>query len=204
MKRSRSVALEDNTKQTTVKKDSKQQNARLASVDKEEHELFEPGTLVDDDLSLVLKKSKGKGSGGRGLGLESIPSYDFEMRHTIGGHLLGVISFRIGEHSHPYIQKTGHLGYTVRPAYRGHKYAARSVKLLFPLATKHKLDMLSIVVNSDNVASLRVCEYLGASCVEEYNATWLNKPVLRRRYHLQVMPEERKENTYYLVEIVKE
>jgi len=133
-------------------------------------------------------------------------SYEFEMRHAIGGHLLGGISFRIADHSHPFIHKAGHVGYSVRPGHRGHQYSARSIKLLFPLAARHNLDILAIIVNSDNIPSVKVCERLGGACVEEFTALVHNKPVLRRRYHVKVtvnLPVDSKE-TSYEIEYVNE
>ena len=60
----------------------------------------------------------------------------------------------------------GHIGYGVLPRYRGHRYAARACKLLFPLARRHGLNPLWITCNPDNIASRRTCELAGGKLVE--------------------------------------
>jgi len=60
----------------------------------------------------------------------------------------------------------GHIGYLVHEPYRGHKYAARSVRLLVPLARNHGLDPIWITCDPDNVASRRTLEFAGAQLVE--------------------------------------
>jgi tagatose 1,6-diphosphate aldolase len=61
----------------------------------------------------------------------------------------------------------GHLGYGVNEAFRGHRYAARSCALLFPLIRSHGIDPLLITCAADNVASRRTCDLIGASLVAE-------------------------------------
>jgi tagatose 1,6-diphosphate aldolase len=60
----------------------------------------------------------------------------------------------------------GNLSYDVDEGYRGHKYAARGSRLLFPLARRHGLKSLLITCAPDNTASRRTCELLGARSIE--------------------------------------
>ncbi len=67
----------------------------------------------------------------------------------------------------PSIEKYyGHIGYHVYPAARGHRYAERACRLLFPLARRHGFKHLWITCNPDNIGSRRTCERLGARLVE--------------------------------------
>ena len=60
----------------------------------------------------------------------------------------------------------GHIGYNVEPAFRGHHYAERACRLLFPLAQSHEMTTLWLTTIPDNYASRRTCERLGARLVE--------------------------------------
>jgi predicted acetyltransferase len=81
------------------------------------------------------------------------------------GEELGGINLRIGfsEHMERY---AGHIGYHVHPEHRGHRFAARSVRLLLPLAHSHGLDVLWITCDPENAASRRTAELAGAEFVE--------------------------------------
>ena len=60
----------------------------------------------------------------------------------------------------------GHIGYGVLPQHRGHRYAARSVRMLLPLARELHLNPLWITCDPDNIASRRTMELAGAELVE--------------------------------------
>ena len=123
-------------------------------------EFLDPGPLIDGDLELVLV-AQYPGDPEKG----TVPSYGFEMWRVGEALKMGNISLRIGHTEH--IEKyAGHIGYGVAPAFRGHRYAARSCMLLFPLARRHALNPLWITCNPDNVASTRTCEIVGAAYVE--------------------------------------
>ena len=92
------------------------------------------------------------------------PAYHFEMR-VLGGDVAGWIDLRVGD-SPELPLFNGHIGYTVREAYRGHRYAARSCLLLFELARRHGFTQLWITCNPENGASRRTCEIVGAEYVE--------------------------------------
>jgi len=120
---------------------------------------LDPGTLVDDDLELLLVVCA-PGDGWRGWA----PSYRFAMRRTGTTLTMGEIGLRVG-HTERLERYAGHIGYHVEPPYRGHHYAARSVRLLLPLARAHGLDPLWITCNPDNWASRRTCELAGGQLV---------------------------------------
>jgi predicted acetyltransferase len=94
-----------------------------------------------------------------------VPTYYFLMIHADSGDELGNINLRNGSNSHIELY-AGHIGFGVLPAYRGHRYAARSVKLLMPLARQLELDPLWITCDPENIASRRSCELAGAKLVE--------------------------------------
>ena len=119
-----------------------------------------PGPLVDGDLSLVLEEEN---TGDRVKGF--VPSYGFVMLRAGDGHELGRISLRVGNPPQ-IVQYAGHIGYGVLEQHRGHHYAARSCRLLIPLARAHGLSPLWITCNPDNLASRRTCELAGALFVE--------------------------------------
>jgi len=121
----------------------------------------DPGRLVDGDLELFLVATH---PGNPRLGW--VPWYEFAMcpvgcpeRH------MGAISLRVGHTPH-ILFYAGHIGYHVLPPYRGHHYAARSCRLLFPLARAHRLNPLWITCDPDNWASRRSCELAGGTLVE--------------------------------------
>ena len=94
-----------------------------------------------------------------------VPTYFFRMMSIDHAEELGLINLRIG--STPHIERyAGHIGYGVHPAHRGHRYAARSVALLLPLARTLGIDPLWITCDPDNAASRRSLELAGAELME--------------------------------------
>ena len=122
-------------------------------------EFIDPGLLIDGDLQLILVgKYPGDLSRGR------VPSYDFAMRKRGETTKVGNISLRIGHIEH--IEKfAGHIGYGVISLFRGNRYAARSCRLLFPLALRHGINPIWITCNPDNIPSRRTCELAGAEYI---------------------------------------
>ena len=123
-------------------------------------EFQDPGQLIDDDLKLVLVE---KFEGDAALSL--VPSYKFRMTRTHDGQEMGRIDLRIGNVK-SIVMYAGHIGYGVFPEYRGRHYAARSVKLLLPLARRHDFETIWITCNPDNFASRRTCELAGGRMIE--------------------------------------
>ncbi len=82
-----------------------------------------PGRLLDGDLELVLVHTQPADARKR-----YCPAYFFEMRHVPTGERMGTLNLRIGYNEN--IHYGGHIGYEVAAPYRGHRYAARSVRLV--------------------------------------------------------------------------
>ena len=123
-------------------------------------EFLDPGPLRDRELFLVLAK-RNPADPVKGW----IPSYDFEMHIDGTSECVGKVNFRAG--TTPSLEMYGgQFGYGVYDPYRGHHYAERAVRLLFPLAQSHGLKTVWITCNPDNWPSRRTCERLGATLVE--------------------------------------
>jgi tagatose 1,6-diphosphate aldolase len=122
----------------------------------EEH--FALGPFEDGELVLELAKFAPHP-------VHKVPTYYFRMVNAHSREELGGINLRVGSNSHIELY-AGHVGYTVHPAHRGHKYAARSLRLLIPLARELRLDPLWITCDPDNIGSRRSCELAGAKLVE--------------------------------------
>jgi tagatose 1,6-diphosphate aldolase len=121
---------------------------------------IDPGPLIDDDLELVLVDTRpGNPSSGY------VPVYMFHMRPPGKKMYMGQLSLRIGSTEHIEMY-AGHIGYTVDPPYRGRKYAARSCRLVFPLAAQHGINPIWITCNPDNIPSRRTCEIIGGTLAE--------------------------------------
>jgi predicted acetyltransferase len=121
---------------------------------------IDPARLRDDDLQLALSESFG-GNAAKNL----VPAYRFAIQHAYWGWRMGEIELRLGN-THHIRMYAGHIGYEIFPAYRGHHYAARAVKLLLPLARTEGIETVWITCNPDNYASRRTCELAGFELVE--------------------------------------
>ena len=122
---------------------------------------YNPGKLIDRDLELVLTKTIPPEQNSP----DYIPVYKFEMRQVGTVKKLGRLNFRVAN-TEDIILYAGHFGYNVAEEYRGHRYAARSCQLLFPLAIKHGINPLWITCNPDKIASRRTCEIAGGKLIE--------------------------------------
>jgi predicted acetyltransferase len=121
-------------------------------------EFIDPGPLQDKELSLNLFE-KVPADTSKGY----VPVYHFKL--MVGHSEAG--SIRLRAQTDVQIETyAGHIGYEVGQAFRGHRYAERACRLLFPLATHHAIRELWITCNPDNLASRRTCERLGAEMVE--------------------------------------
>jgi tagatose 1,6-diphosphate aldolase len=121
---------------------------------------LDPGDLIDQDLQLILVRKSLPDARHR-----RVPDYLFEMRRTGTRVRMGRVSLRVSNDDH-IVLYAGHIGYEVEPHFRGRHYAARSCKLLFPLARQHGLNPLWITCNPDNWPSRRTCERAGGQLVE--------------------------------------
>jgi len=123
-------------------------------------EFIHTDRYVDADLELVLAKTT-PADPVKGY----VPGYEFEMRETGKPAKIGCIRLRIGR-TRPLIGWCGHIGYGVDEPARGRRYAARSCRLLFPLAYAHGLRTLWITCDPKNMASRRTCEIAGGEYVD--------------------------------------
>lgn len=122
-------------------------------------QFLKPGKLVDGDLRLTLvKRHPADPTKGH------VPWYQFDMRKVGNDAKMGRISLRIG--SLRILRCPGHIGYKVNKKYRGHRYAARACRLLFPFALAHGFHVLWINCDPKNTASARTLELAGAKYVE--------------------------------------
>jgi tagatose 1,6-diphosphate aldolase len=118
-----------------------------------------PVRLVDGDLELVLTGRRPADPIKR-----HVPGYEFEMRRTGTTTRLGQIHLRIGPAG--VLRYPGHIGYEVDKPHRGHRYAARSCRLLQSFALAHGLNAMWLTVDPENLASQQTCEIIGARYVE--------------------------------------
>jgi predicted acetyltransferase len=123
-------------------------------------EFHNPSELIDGDLQLVLEEAN-PANPAKGF----VPEYRFKMILADQEKKVGGINLRVGD-TERLIKYSGHIGYGVELEHRGHHYAARSVRLLLPLARSHGLQTLWITCNPDNAASKRTCELAGAEFIE--------------------------------------
>ena len=127
-------------------------------------QFLDPGILKDGELELVLTETRdaepSKGN---------VPEYKFEMRHE-SGLKAGSLGFRI-QLTEQLASYGGHIGYDVEPEFRGAHFAARSCRLLFPLAKRHGIHELLITCAPDNVASRKTIEAIGGNLLRIGRAT---------------------------------
>jgi len=117
-----------------------------------------PGKLCEEELELELIQFALHP-------VHHVPTYQFRMVHLETQGELGSIRLRVGSTPHVELY-AGHVGYSVHPSHRGHRYAARALRLLLPLARELILDPLWITCDPDNVASRRTLERAGAEFIE--------------------------------------
>ena len=123
---------------------------------------MDPGRLIDDELELVLVECIPADPVKR-----YVPCYRFEMRRTGGSRSIGRIAMRVGPTRR--LQYPGHIGYEVNERSRGRRLAARSCRLLFPLAHAHGLHWLWITCETTNAASQRSSELAGGRLMDTKN-----------------------------------
>ena len=143
-----------------------------------------PGRLVDGELELVLIRKRPADPVKK-----YSPGYEFEMRRAGTAQRMGSIRLRID--SVRFLRYPGHLGYGVDEAFRGRRYAARSCRLLLPLARAHGLKSVWLTVDPRNVPSLRTCELIGARYVEtvripKTHEMYRDGARYRRRYRIDL------------------
>ena len=120
---------------------------------------FKDIDLHDDELKLVLRETK-EAIPER----KHVPAYCFDIA-LLDGTVVGNCSLKIW-HT-PVIWFAGNIGYEVYEPYRGHRYASKACRLLYPLAIRHNLDYLIITCNVSNAASERSIQLAGGMFIAE-------------------------------------
>jgi tagatose 1,6-diphosphate aldolase len=100
------------------------------------------------------------GDKARGL----VPSYHFRIINEDGKDV-GHLNFRIEDTPH-IIHFAGHIGYAVRPQFRGHRYALRACQAVAPFVAQLRGSVI-ITADTDNLPSLRTIERLGCEDLGE-------------------------------------
>lgn len=67
----------------------------------------------------------------------------------------------------PYEERNGHIGYNLRPQYRGQGYGTRALALVIEEARRRGLPGVQIPIEGDNRASRRIAEKNGAVLEKE-------------------------------------
>lgn len=93
------------------------------------------------------------------------PCYEFDLYIDGVEEPVGGVRVRIGN-TESIRMYAGHIGYGIEPAWRGHHFAERGVRLLLPFIKQHGITTLWITCNPDNWPSRRTCERLGGEMVE--------------------------------------
>jgi tagatose 1,6-diphosphate aldolase len=94
-----------------------------------------------------------------------VPCYHFAITRSRDLAEVGRISLRVGDTESIRLY-AGHIGYSIHEVFRGNKYSGKAALLLCPLALRHGMTELWITTNPENLASRRVCEWIGATYVE--------------------------------------
>ncbi|BCE03491.1 GNAT family N-acetyltransferase [Marinicellulosiphila megalodicopiae] len=112
------------------------------------------------DLQLVLTNCI------QGLhSMDGMPAYVFNICLPCDT-IIGQADIRIGTSDY-LIKYGGQIGYGINRAYRGFNYAAKACQLLKKVALDHDMTTLWITCNTDNIASIKTCEKLGAKKVDK-------------------------------------
>ena len=143
-----------------------------------------PGRLVDGDLELVLRRTAPADPVKR-----YVPGYEFEMRRPGKTVAMGSIRLRVGYALA--LRYPGQIGYEIKPRFRGDRYAARSCRLLLPLARAHGLKAVWLTVDPKNIPSQKTCEILGVKHVEtvripKEHEMYAKGARYRRRYQMNL------------------
>ena len=118
-------------------------------------QFMEFNNLSDGEIKLV-PKSQDQPDYEKGI----LPRYGFSVIHIEDDKDIGVVYFAVDDTRRQYLR--GHLSYGIDPAYRGNSYAAKACRLVKNVALAHGFRRLFIGSGSDNIASRKTIEKLGA------------------------------------------
>ena len=101
-----------------------------------------------------------------GIGLpDGFPPQQVYWLLKDGKQIVGEIRFRPVLRP-PYEKFNGHVGYNIRPSQQGKGYATRQLALLLDEARRFKLAGISMTIEGDNPASVRVIEKNGGKLLQ--------------------------------------
>ena len=120
------------------------------------YQFIKPGEMRDADLELILRETSPyipeKGF---------VPAYKFSMVNITSKEIMGNVDLRVGLTEKMKVFG-GHIGYEVYEPYRGHRYAGRSCRLLFPFLRELQINPVVITCDPGNLPSKKTIESLGA------------------------------------------
>lgn len=93
----------------------------------------------------------------------SLPFYWWNI--VLNNQNIGKISLRLADNLDAYWD--GNIGYEIDEEYRGHNYAYEATKLVIEIAKMHNMSRLYFSCDSNNIASIKTIEKLGANFLEE-------------------------------------
>ncbi len=152
----------------------------------------------------------------QGIGLPiGIPAQQTYLLVKEKGIVLGEIRFRPNIEP-PYERYSGHIAYNIRPSQRGKGYATRQLELVLQEARKLCLPFVTLTVENENPASVRVIQKNGGKLlrevenplgvrVKEYDGKWVVEDFERTGVSLALYvidvftPEGMKNTKYYNV-----
>lgn len=109
---------------------------------------------ISDTISLALSKTVPASKEKRW-----VPYYHFLiLKNNIN---IGHINFRVGN-TKSILEYDGHIGYEIKPKYRGFCSAYHAVCLLLPFIAEHGFESIVLTCHPDNIASFKTFERLGA------------------------------------------
>ena len=121
-----------------------------------------------------------------GIGLPpGIPPQETYFLVKAGTTVIGEIRFRPHVEP-PYEERNGHIGYNLRPRYRGQGYGTRGLALILAEARRRGLPGVQIPIDEPNPASVRIAEKNGG--VLEKRVTDPATGVVTACYWVALMP----------------
>lgn len=117
-----------------------------------------------------------------------VPAYHFQIIDADGTNV-GHINFRPGESEHVR-RVAGHIGYEIKPPYRGNGYSRQACMALTPYIRLFCNEVV-ITCDPDNLASRRIMEQLGAEFMDEApvpvsDPNYTRGSRIKRRYRWRV------------------
>ena len=123
------------------------------------------------------------------LGFSRIYEWSVVLRDA--RHEIGRVCYRDSEGRGIYY--FGHIGYHIDEPYRGHSYSLAACRLILPAVRMSGKSTIVITCDSDNAASIRICEKLGCITerlvpVPEDIARTFETGSMKQRFVLEVRP----------------